>query len=229
MVQEEFAANWLPQLSTAVKSRFPAALVTEVPMPVSGKPPLLVIVTVIGVALCPTTVAGNVRLVVDSVSVAPSNPVPLSAADCVPRLSVTVKLPVADPACVGAKSTATAQADPAAKEPPQVSFVFTKGAVTTIPLRETGLPPTFCRLRVCAAEVVPTCCVPKLRLVGSSVRLPVANPVPVSGTSSSPPATLALIAIVPLRLPVSVGVKLTVNWQLAFFATVVPAQLSVSL
>jgi hypothetical protein len=140
---EELAANWLPQPSTAVKSVLPVEVVTEVPMPVSGSPPLLVIVTVMGVALCPTTVAGNARFVVESVSVGPASPVPLNCAVCVPTLSVTVKLPVAAPACVGAKSTVTAHADPAASVPPHVSVTFANGAVTTSDVSEMLLPPTF--------------------------------------------------------------------------------------
>jgi len=36
MPQEEFAASWLPQLFTAVKSAVPVELEIEVPMPVSG-------------------------------------------------------------------------------------------------------------------------------------------------------------------------------------------------
>ena len=48
MPQEEAGASWLPQLLTVVKSALPVELETEVPIPVSGTPPLLVMVTVSG-------------------------------------------------------------------------------------------------------------------------------------------------------------------------------------
>jgi hypothetical protein len=140
---DELAANWLPQESIAVKSVLPDELFTDVPMPVRGNPPLLVIVTVIGGALCPSTVAGKAKLVVESVSVGPASPVPLNWAVCVPTPSVTVKLPVAAPACVGTKSTVTAHADPAARELPHVLVTLANGALTTSEVRATVLPPTF--------------------------------------------------------------------------------------
>jgi hypothetical protein len=99
---DEPAANWPPQLLTALKSVLPAELETDVPMLVSGSPPLLVIVTVNAGEVCPSTVDAKLKLVVESVSVGPSTPVPVSAALSVPTLEFTLRLPVAGPAAVGA-------------------------------------------------------------------------------------------------------------------------------
>jgi hypothetical protein len=130
-------------LLTALKSEIPAELDTDVPMLVRGSPPLLVIVTVKGGDVCPSTVAARFKLVGESVSVGPSSPIPLNAALCVPTLSVTVRLPVAAPAAVGLKDTVTAQADAAGSVLPQVLVTFANGALTAIDEIETELPPVF--------------------------------------------------------------------------------------
>jgi hypothetical protein len=126
-----------------VKSALPVELETDVPILVSGNPPLLVIVTVSGGDVCPNTVDAKLKLVVDNVSVGARRPVPLNCALCVPTLSVTVMLPVAAPAAFGAKSTVTAHAVDAASVLPQVLVTFANGALTVIDEIETGLPPTF--------------------------------------------------------------------------------------
>ena len=144
----------------------------------------MVMVTVSGGALCPSTVAVKDKSVVDSVSVAARIPVPLYCADCVPTLSTTVRLPVAAPDCVGAKAMETTQAAPAASELPQVLAVFLNGVLTVIEANEVAVPPIFWMVTFCAAEVVATCCVPKLRLAGCSVTLAPARPVPDKGTSN---------------------------------------------
>jgi hypothetical protein len=226
---DEFGASWLPQSLTTEKSPFDNVSLTDVPIEVSGSPPLFVKVTVSGGDTCPTTVGARVRLVVESTSVGPSTPVPLNAADCTPTLSVTVRIPVAAPACLGVKSSVTAQPVFAASVLPQLLPVRTNGALTAIDVIVSELPPVFCTLKLCVADAVPTACVPKLALAGVSVTLAVASPLPVSGTNNWPPATLAWIATVAGRAPVSVGVKLTFTWQVAFFASAIPTQVFVSL
>jgi hypothetical protein len=224
---EDPAASVLPQSLTAAKS--PAVeLTTEVPIPVSGNPPVFEIVTVSGAEICPVIVAGKLRLVVESVSVAPATPVPSNTAACVPTLSFTVRLPAAAPTAVGAKVSVTAHPVPAAREVPQVLAPFTNGAVTVIEVIETALPPTFWTLMVCPALAVPTCTVPKLRLPGCNTTFAVARPVPVSAAATCPPATFALIANAPTRLPAWVGVNATLNVQVAPLATATPTHVSVS-
>jgi hypothetical protein len=137
------AANWLPQLLTALKSVLPAELETDVPMLVNGKPPLFRIVTVVGAEVAPSTVELKLILVVDSVSVGPSTPVPVNEAVCVPTPSVTVRVPLAGPAAVGVKSTVTAHAAAAASVAPHVFVTFAKGPLTATEEIETVLPPTF--------------------------------------------------------------------------------------
>jgi hypothetical protein len=141
--QELPAANWLPQLLTALKSVLPAELETDVPMLVNGKPPLFRIVTVIGADVAPSTVGLKLRLVVDSVSVGPTTAVPLKEAVCVPALSATTRLPLAGPASEGLKSTVTVHAASAAKDAPHVFVTTAKGPLTATDEIETELPPTF--------------------------------------------------------------------------------------
>ena len=73
----------------------------------------------------------KLRLVVERVSVAARNPVPVNEAVCAPALSLIVKLPVAAPAWEGTKVIVYEQDVPAARPPPQVRAVSLKGAVST--------------------------------------------------------------------------------------------------
>ena len=70
-------------------------------MPVNGTPPLFVNVMVWGVLIVPSGVAGKIRDVGDTVSVAGFSPVPLSPIDSVPCAFTTVSVPLAGPATVG--------------------------------------------------------------------------------------------------------------------------------
>jgi hypothetical protein len=154
--QEEFAASVPPQLLTAVKS---AALGpdTDVPIAVSGSPPVSVNCTVKGADIWPRTVLGKASVVADKESVGPATPVPLKTADCIPAESVMVAVPLAAPACVGAKAIAMEHEAPAASALPQVVEDFRNGAETTIDVIDKSVPPVFCRLIFCVAEVLPTC------------------------------------------------------------------------
>jgi hypothetical protein len=156
MLHVEPAARVLPQLLTAAKSPL-GVLTIEVPIPVSGRPPVFEIVTVSGAEICVSTVEGKLRLVAESVSVGPVTAVPLSDVVCVPMLSVTVNVPVAAPAAVGAKATVIAHAVLAARELPQVLALLVNGAVTAIEVTDTAVPPELARLTFCPGLVVPVC------------------------------------------------------------------------
>ena len=64
---------------------------------------------------CPETVTGKLREAVLRLSVGAAAPFPLNATVCVPVPSTNVSVPVADPACVGAKVTCTWQLVSAAR------------------------------------------------------------------------------------------------------------------
>src|SRR5580692_5654348 len=81
--------------------------------------------------------------------------------------------------------------------------------------------PVLVSTTVWAALGIPTLSMPKLRLVGER---PTAGavPVPVSETVWALPLALSVIVIAPLRVPVTVGVKVTLIAQFAPAATLVP-------
>ena len=103
---EQFAptASIVPQL-LANKNSVAFVPVTAMLVNVSAAVPLLVSVTDCDALLSPTVVAGNVRLVADSVT--GPTPVPFNAIVCgePAALSVKVRFATAVPACVGAKDT----------------------------------------------------------------------------------------------------------------------------
>ena len=104
-LQDEPAETVPPQLLTTEKSPL-----MEVPMPVSGSPPLLVSCTAMGADRALIVVFGKLTLVVVSVSEGPVIPVPVNCAVWVPRLSTSVSVPVAAPAATGAKEMVMAHA-----------------------------------------------------------------------------------------------------------------------
>ncbi len=84
--------------------------------------------------------------------------------------------------------------------------------------------PLLVSVTVCAALVVPTCWLLKVRLVLERVTAGAvgATPVPVRLTLCGLPAALSVIDSVPVRVPVAVGVKVTLMVQLAPAATEAP-------
>src|SRR5258705_11485587 len=81
--------------------------------------------------------------------------------------------------------------------------------------------PVFVSVTVCAALVVPTLREPKLKLVGERLTTG-AVPVPVRLTICGLPVASSVIVMVPVRVPVAVGVNVTLIVQLAPAATEVP-------
>jgi hypothetical protein len=109
-------------------------------------------------------------------------------------LSLTVKLPVTCPFTDGAKLTDILQLPPGASGAPQV-FVCLKPAVVEIPATVRLALPVLLSVTVFAPLVVPTRCLPKLRLVGDT----------------EPTATGVAVGVgVAVRVEVAVGVAVAV-------------------
>ncbi len=81
--------------------------------------------------------------------------------------------------------------------------------------------PLLVSVTVCAALVVPTCWLLKVRVLLDNVTAG-AIPVPLRLTLCGLPAALSVIDSVPVRVPVAVGVKVTLMVQLAPAATEAP-------
>jgi hypothetical protein len=78
-------------------------------------------------------------------------------------------------------------------------------------------------VRVCAELVESTFCEPKVRLVGVNVASgPPLVPVPVSETDCGLPEALSATEIAAVRVPATVGVKVTLMVQFDPLATDVP-------
>jgi hypothetical protein len=122
-----------------------------------------------------------------------------------------VSVPVCLAVDVGVKVTLIVQLVPTTKELPQL-LVAANGPVVCMLLMVTGPPPVLLRLTVFAALVVPTFCLPKLRLVVDRLTVSVAPPMPDRESVCEP--ALSKTVIVPVRVPVAVGAKSTVIAQL---------------
>jgi hypothetical protein len=79
--------------------------------------------------------------------------------------------------------------------------------------------PTLVRLTVSTAEAVPTTMVSKLKLVGDNLA---AVPPPVNGTVCGLPTALSVTLRVAVRVPLAVGLNVTVMVQLALAANELP-------
>lgn len=133
---------------------------------------------------------------------------------------LAVRLPVV----VGVKETATLQeALTARDEGQELTMPKSPGFV---PVRVTPIPvsvavPLLVSLSVTEAVEEPTVCEPKVIDVGANKVAP-AVPVPVRLTVWGLPEALSVIERVPFLVPTAVGVKVTLNVQLVFTASVAP-------
>ena len=151
-------------------------------------------------------------------------PLPLSATVCGDpgASSLTETLALRDPVALGLKLTEIEQLAPGARvegESGQV-FVCAKSPafapVTPIELIVSAPVPVFVRVTFWPELVVPTCCWPKPRLVGEKPTAGAgATPVPLSATVCGEPGASSVIATPALRLPLTVGLKVTEIEQLA--------------
>ena len=138
-------------------------------------------------------------------------------------MSVTVIVPGWLPVAVGVKVTLMEQLAPAATEAPQV-LVWPYCVLATMLVIFSALPPMLLNVTVCAALGVPTAWLPKARLEGEKFATgPDAGmPVPVRLITCEPPEALSVRVIAPVRVPVAVGVKVTLMVQPAPAATELP-------
>lgn len=114
-VQFVFTASVAPQELVAIVKPPLAAT----PATASGRPPLLVSVSVCGKDVSPTPVAGNVTVAGLSETPGGAAPTPLSKTPCVRNWSITVSVAVRVPTAVGVNVTLIAQLELAASELPQ--------------------------------------------------------------------------------------------------------------
>jgi hypothetical protein len=222
---EQFApaATDVPQVLVCAKSPDVA-----IELRASAACPELANVTVCAALVVPVVCDAKVRLVGEGVAVGvAATPVPLSATVCGEPmiLSEIVTVPVRLPTAVGLKVTEIVQPAPAAMLAPQV-LVSEKSPEAPIKLKFKAAEPGLLIATVCAALAVPSVCDAKVRVVGES-RMPGPEAFPLSATRCGLPGPLSAILRVPVRLPPSVGVKVTSMAQ-AVPTLIPPLQLLVS-
>ncbi len=201
VVPHEFVAMVKPLLATTLEM-------------VSGRPPLLVSVSVCGCDVRPTPVAVNVTVAGLNETPGGATPTPLSATLCVRNWSVTVSDAVRVPTAVGVNVTLIAQLEFAASEFPQLlvtlkslEFPGVMDAVMSV----SATPPAFVSTTCCAALVVVICCVAKVSDVVESVSVAGVSPTPFNCAVWVP--TLSVMLSVPARAPLAVGVKVMESVQ----------------
>lgn len=149
-------------------------------------------------------------------------PVPVRVEICgLPgALSLTDKVPVAAPVCVGVKTTLNVHLDLAARLDEQVVVETLKGPVVEalMPVKDTV--PRLSSVNVFAALDVPTAVFGKFADAG--VSLAATPPVPERATVCGLPGALSVIVKVPVRVPEAVGVKVTSILQFFPAASVLP-------
>lgn len=137
-----------------------------------------------------------------------------------------LKLPVCVPEEFGAKATLMVQLVPDVAREVQVLPVTTNGPVIDGLAKVTVAPPVSVTVTVFELLVLPTLTLPKLRLVGETLTVAEPEvdeaPVPERGIDCGLFVALSEIVTVPVRVPVAVGVKLTLMVQFAPAATVLP-------
>ncbi len=149
----------------------------------------LVRTTFSGVLVVPTACEPKFTVVGETLTppVVAVAPVPDSGTVCVPAESFTFSEPVRVPLALGVKFTEMVQLAPAATLVAHVPPAIPKSPVEAIDVNVTAEAVPFCSVTVCAALVVPTVWLPKVRLDGDNVTDPpppvVVPPVPVRDTT----------------------------------------------
>src|SRR5580658_1560314 len=173
MVQLAPAARELPQVLVWAKAPLLVPVMAILVM-LTAVLPVLLNVTVWAVVVVPTFSLPKLRLVAERFRPG-AVPVPLRVTDCgLPAaLSVMVTLAVWLPLAAGVKVTLMEQLAPAARELPQV-LVWAKAPllvpVMAMLVMVMATVPVLLNVTVCAALVVPTFWLPKLRLVAETPR-----------------------------------------------------------
>ena len=152
--------------------------------------------------------------------------VPVRFAVCVPlgALSVSVSVPVRGPALVGANTIDKVQAAFTASVAAQVLVTMLNAGLMLMPEMLSVRPPLLVSVSVCASELRPTPVAAKLSALGLSETPGGATPMPLSKTVCE--RNWSLMVSAPLRAPVAVGVKLTLNAQVECAASEVPQALT---
>jgi hypothetical protein len=150
-----------------------------------------------------------------------ADPVPdrLATWGLLPALSVTVSVPILLPVAEGLNATLMLHVPPAGTLVPQV-LVSSKSPAAAMPVIATVVLKLLVNVTNWAVLVVPAGWLLKLKLLGESIT--VGLPVPSKGTVCGLPAALSMTAIAPLRVPVAVGVNVTLMVQVAPTATKLP-------
>ena len=121
--------------------------------------------------------------------------------------------PVLAPITFGVKLTVIVQLAAAATDVPQ-SLVCAKSPLATILEKFNEALPVFVSVTICESPVVPTSCATNVKLV--EVKLTAgAMPVPDRATICGLLGSFESMVSIPVRAPPAVGVKVTLNVQLA--------------
>lgn len=227
-VQLAAAASVAPQVVADFRNEVALVPVMVSDVSVTVAVPVFFTVTSCAAVVEPTVVDAKVRLVGESVTESGAVPVPVSFTVCGEpvALSATERLPVSAPAAVGLNSTETVQLAAAARVAPHVvADLRNEVALVPVMVSEVSVTvavPVFFTVTNCAAVVEPTVVEAKVRLVGESVTVSGAVPVPVSFTVCGEPVALSAIERLPVRAPAAAGLNSTETVQLAAAASVAP-------
>lgn len=163
--------------------------------------------------LVPTTTLPKLRLVGDTVSVPAAVPVPESAIvrGEFDAFDTTDKLPLAAPAPVGVKVAVKVTLWFGVRVSGSVNPLIENIAPVTVDCEMvTDDPPVLVSVSD-KLELLPTCTLPKPRLLGFGLNVPCLTPVPESGMPKLGFDPLDVMLTLPLTVPLAVGLKSTVN------------------
>src|SRR5690349_8225878 len=186
---------------------------------VSGPSPVLLKVTVTGSLTLPNPTSPKSSAVADKLA-SGLLPLPVKLTSCEPLTasSLNSSVPVLAPALSGVNVTETVQLSPGSSVAPQVVVSVKSEPFSppnAIPVISSNAVPLFVRVTVNGWLDVPTFTLPKSTLAGDSVTSGTATPTPVRVTVCGLPASTSVKTSVPLRMPATVGVNVTVTAQLS--------------
>ncbi len=179
--------------------------------------PVFVRVNTCPALVTPTTVEPKVRDVglIDAAGAGALTPVPERVTACgePAALSMKVIAPVRAPSAVGVKVTFTVHDAAVPSVAPHVVEPTAKFPVAVMEVMLSVAVPVFCSVMACDELVVLITWEAKLRLDGVMVAIGnvAAVPVPVRGTVWGEPDALSTNVMAPVRVPVAVGVKVTLT------------------
>jgi hypothetical protein len=212
----------LPQVFVSLKSDVSVPPIAKL-VTVTVEPPTFLTVTVCAALVAPRTVIGNVKLDVDRLI--SLMPVPVRLIDCgLPlALSVILAAPLRVPVAEGLNVMLIVQLALAASVVPHVLVCKKSPLIAMLVMLRVAVP-VFLRVTLWAALVVPTAWLVKVRLVADKLTAGAlaAVPVPVRLIVCGLPDALSVMVTVPVRVPVAVGLKVTLILQFPPAATEVP-------